>query len=238
MSGMIKKVDVPPVTPPVETPAAEPTANWYWDEGQPGTGDRPEWLEPKFNKIADQAKAYKEVEKKLGAQGAPAPDDYILDEYKELFDVESPHILDLKNKAKELKLSQDAFKAIVDPFANYHKSLMPDTDKEIEKLGEHAQMKINTVNTWASNHLSDKALETLGAISHTADVFNLMDEIRQLHSTTQSKVPTTMQASGPVNVVTPEAVQQEIVDNYARYQNDAAYRQSLSQKMKLACGEE
>jgi hypothetical protein len=238
MSGMIKKVDVPSTTPITEVPADTQPSTWYFDEGIPGTGDRPDWLEPKYNKVTDQAKAYKEAERKLGTQGAPAPDDYILDEYKELFDIESPHILDLKNKAKELRLSQDAFKALVDPFANYHKSLMPDTDKEIEKLGEHAQMKINTVNTWASNHLSDKSLETLGNISHTADIFNLMDEIRQLHSATQSKVPTNMQASGPVNIVTPEQIQQKIIDNYELYQKDSGFRTKLNQEMKIACGEE
>ncbi len=234
MSGLIQKVDVPEQTTP-ETPIAPA---WYLDEGIPGAGDRPEWLEPKYNKVSDQAKAYKEAERKLGAQIAPAPEDYILDDYKDLFEIESPHILDLKNKAKELRLSQDAFKSLVDPFANYHKSLMPDKDKEIAKLGPYADMKINTVNTWASNHLSDKSLETLGVISHTADVFNLMDEIRQLHSQTVSKVPTTVQPSGPVSLLSPETVQQEIVDNYSRYQTDAGYRAQLTQKMKMACGEE
>lgn len=239
MSGMIQKVATnnPPTEQKQESQEGQPSP-WYWDEGAPGTGDRPEWLEPKYNKVVDQAKAYKEAEKKLGAQGQPAPEDYEWGEYSELFDVQNPHMADLKNKAKELKLSQDAFKALVDPFAAYHKSLMPDTDAEIAKLGEHAQSKINTVNTWASNHLSDKALETLGSISHTAEVFELMDEIRQLHYSTQSKVPTNMQAMSKVDVVTPESVQQKIADNYERYKNDGTYRAKLNAELKQAYGED
>ena len=244
MSGMIKKVAT---STPAAAPNAEPVVDpngvvdnaWYWDEGIPGTGDRPEWLKGKYGKVVDQAKAYLEAEKAMGANGAAVPDDYDWGSYSDLFDVENPAMAELKNKAKELKLSQEAFNILVDPFAKYHKSLIPDTDAEIAKLGPHADMKINTVNTWASNLLSDKSLATLGQISQTADVIEMVDEIRQLHSQTLSKVPTQMQATvGRPDVLTPEQVQQKIVDNYQRYQADASYRQQLNAEMKQACGED
>jgi DNA topoisomerase IB len=240
MSGLIQKVDVSQqVAPDAPAPSASESSAWYWDEGMPGTGERPEWLKGKYGKVVDQAKAYLDAEKRLGTeQVSSAPDDYDWGEYKDLFDVENPHLADLKNKAKDLRLSQDAFKALVDPFANYHKSLMPDTDAEIAKLGPHADMKINTVNTWASNHLSEKALTTLGQISNTAEVVELMDEIRQIHSQTLSKVPTNIQADSRTIIVTPEQVQQKIVENYERYQKDASYRQQLNNEMKQACGED
>ena len=233
--GLIKKIDV---SEQVETITESPESSWYWDEGVPGQGERPEWLKGKYGKVVDQAKAYLDAEKRLGAEPTSAPEEYDWTEYTDLFDAENPHITDLKNKAKELRLSQDALKALVDPFAAYHKSLMPDTDKEIEKLGPHADMKINTVNTWASNHLSEQSLKTLGSISHTADVVELMNEIRQLHSQTASKVPTNINASARAIIVTPEQVQQKITDNYERYKADASYRQQLNLEMKQACGED
>lgn len=237
MSGIIQKVAPSEVVVEPPTDNGKLDANWYIDEGVLGAGDRPEWLESKFKTVKDLATSYKELEKRVGG-GGTAPEDYDWGDYKELFDVENPHLADLKNKAKELKLSQDAFKALVDPFANYHKSLMPDVDKEIEKLGEYAKMKIDTVNQWASNHLSDNAIETLGKISHTADVFNLMDEIRQLHSQTLSKVPTHVQASARIETISVEQVQQEIVENYDRYKGDSSYRNQLNAKLKQATGEE
>lgn len=241
MTGIIKKVDVPP-TEQTEGQAQEQTnssesSQWYLEDGIPGVGERPQWLEAKFKNVKELATSYKELEKFKGVNKS-VPEDYDWGDYKELFDVENEHLADLKNKAKELKLSQDEFKNILDPLAAYHKSLMPDVDAEIAKLGDHAQNKINTVNTWASNHLSDKALETLGKISHTADVFQLMDEIRQLHYQTVSKVPTNMQAQSKVDVITPEQVQEKIVNNYDLYQKDSAFRAKMQQELQQALGEE
>ena len=240
MSGLIQKVDVPP-TENIDTPPAESNGkldnSWYWDEGRPGDGERPEWLETKYTKVTDQAKAYKELQKMLGSRNEHVPDDYDLKDFGEILDLENPAIADLKAKAKDLKLSQDHVKTLVDSFANYHKSMLPDTDAEIAKLGEHANTRINTVNTWASNHLSDAALETLGAISNTAAVVELMDEIRQLHLQTASKVPA---GHAPIKaeVVTPQMVQAEIVQNYERYKADPQYRREMSVKMARAVGEE
>ncbi len=239
MSGIIKKVEV---TQQVQEAAPETTnesegSAWYWDEGVPGTGERPEWLKSKYGKVVDQAKAYLDAEKKIGSEPSAAPEDYEWGDYQELFDVENPHLADLKNKAKELRLSQEAFKTILDPFAAYHKSLIPDTDAEIEKLGPNADAKINTVNQWASNHLSDDSLETLGRISQTADVFKLMDEIRQLHYQTQSKVPTNVSV-GKAEIISAEQVQNEITENYDRYKSDSNYRRELNQKLKQAHGED
>ena len=45
----------------------EPESSWLWGENVPGTGDAPEWFNSaKYKSIADQAKAYPELEKKFG----------------------------------------------------------------------------------------------------------------------------------------------------------------------------
>lgn len=243
MSGMIQKSDGGDGVPEQQDSSVadgqqEQSVAWYLDEGIPGTGNRPDWLESKYNKVSDQAKAYKEVERKLGAQSSAAPEDYEWGEYANNFEIENPHMSDLKNKARELRLSQEAFQQLIDPIAKYQQSLMPNTDEEIKKLGEHAQAKINTVNTWATNHLSDRALETLGRISQTADVVEMIDEIRQLHHQTMSKVPTNMTNISKAVVISPESVQQEIVTNYAKYQEDPRYRQEMQMKLKQAFGED
>lgn len=239
---MIQKVEggVPTAATPIPDSqnGVVQESGWYWDENVPGVGARPEWLKEKYGKVVDQAKAYIDAEKRLGASDTVAPDEYELSDYSESLDLENPHIVDLKNKAKELRLSQEALKNLIDPIVKYQQSLLPNVDEEIKKLGDHAQTRINTVNTWATNHLSEKAVETLGKISHTADVVELIDEIRQLHFQTQSRVPTGNQGQQKIVMVTAESVQNEIVQNYARYQNEPAYRMELQNKLKQALGED
>ncbi len=48
------------------------TPSWYWDANTPGQGDRPEFLPEKYKSVADVAKAYKELESRLGT----APKEY------------------------------------------------------------------------------------------------------------------------------------------------------------------
>src|SRR5690606_12592008 len=68
------------ITPPSDTstpPEHEPiqgndTPTWYWDENTPGNGARPGWLPEKYKSAADVAKAYSELEKRLGQ----APNEY------------------------------------------------------------------------------------------------------------------------------------------------------------------
>jgi len=213
-------------------------AAWYLDESVEGIGARPDWLEGKYKTVTEQAKAYKEVERRLGQSQGQAPEDYEFGDYAELFDGENEHIAALKANAKDIKLSQDAFNKLIDPIAKYQRSMIPDMDAEIAKLGEHANAKINTVNTWAKNRLSDKAFETLGKISNTADVVLLMDEMRQLDYTAQSRVPTNMQVVARPVLQSPEAIQNEIVNNYQKYQADPAYRAEMSGKLKQAFGED
>jgi len=242
MSGLIQKVDVTTAAPEQPNGTAVENSNgntlpaWYWDDEKPGDGERPEWLDAKFKSIKDLAASYKELEKHKGLN-VQVPEDYDLNDYAELMDLESPHIANLKNKAKELKLSQDAMKQLVDGFANYQKSLIPNTDEEIEKLGPNAKVRIDTINRWASNHLSEKSLDTLGKISSTAEVFDLMDELRSLHVQTASKVPT---GHAPVKaeIESITDIQNEMINDYARYERDPKYRQEITRRLAVATGED
>jgi len=217
--------------------SAEPTekASWYWDENTPGQGDRPDWLKQKYNKVVDQAKGYPELEKMLGQ--TKAPESYDLSEYGDHFDLESTYIAELTNAAKESRLSQDILKKVLDPIKKYHDSLVPNMDEEIKKLGEHANSRLNAVNVWASNTLSDKAIKTLGLVSQTAEVFELFDEIRQAHSRS-SRVPSGNEGVQVRGMVTADEVRKEIQDNYARYKTDPKYRAEISGKLKLALGDD
>ena len=211
-------------------------SQWFLDDVTPGTGARPEWLDAKFKSVKDVVQSYKELEKRLGSNHG-APETYDPKEYGEMF-AESPLLPNLTNKAKELKLSQETFEAVLSEFATYQKSLMPNIDEEMKKLGENPQRRLDTVNQWATNNLSPKAIETLGKISYTAEVVELMDELRQMHFNTASRVPTGAQAQEKFKVLTSAEVEAEMHANYPRYQADPSYRAEISRKFAQAIGEE
>ena len=90
--------------------AADPQLSegeYFLTEGIKGTGDTPEWFKAdKYKSIADQAKAYTELEKRFGGfKGAPK------DGYQAPEGIEADDALfaELKTFAEETNMSQDAF---------------------------------------------------------------------------------------------------------------------------------
>jgi hypothetical protein len=247
MSGLIQKVEGT-ITPESDAEVATPDVvstegrgtdaeTWFWAEGVPGEGEKPEWLKAKYgNIVSKQAEAYPALERMQGQ--TKAPDEYEWGDFSNEFDLENEHIVELTNKAREMKLSQEGFNTLVGQFSKYRDSLMPNVDAEIAKLGQHAQAKIDTVNTWASNHLSDETLETLGKYSETADFINAIDEIRQLHNQTQSQIPTGVEIQSKVHVESVEDIDEEMIANYPKYKQSAAYRNELHLRRQRALGED
>lgn len=211
------------------------SAEWYIDEGIPGPGPRPEWLEPKFKHMKAVTQSLKELERKLGSYSTP--ESYDFSSFGDDLNVESPIIAQLTNKAKAHKLSQESFNDIVGEMVNYHKSLMPNMDEEIAKLGDNPKHRLNVVDNWVSNNLSPKAAETLGRIAYTADVVEMIDEIRNKFVSLSSKVPVGQEALPVAKVITKEEVLAEMRDNHKRYYEDEYYRNEISRKLGQAMGE-
>ena len=241
MSGLIQQNTNAPVTeaaPSQADHAHQHESQWFIDENVPGPGSRPEWLDPKFKSVKGVIESYKELEKKLGGSQS-VPEKYDVEDFKEMYGEDSPFIANLSARAKEHKLSQEAFKGVLSELSTYQKSLLPNTDEEMKKLGDNPQRRLDTINQWATNHLSEKSLNVLGQISHTADVVEMIDELRQLHFKTSSQVPTgsslNTEKFKPLSVA---EVETEMQQNYARYQSDAAYRHEIQRKFAQAVGED
>lgn len=221
-----------------EHQAAEPTnAEWYLKEGIPGEGPRPDWLLPKYDyNMEKQAQAYPEL-MKVSRSDSVAPETYQLDSVSDVFDPESAYIANLTLKAKTHRLSQDAFGDMIGEFASYQKSLLPNTDEEMKKLGDNPQRRLDTVNTWATNNLTQKSIDTFGKIAYTADVIELMDEVRQKMHGLSSRIPIGQNVE-PVRMESVATIDAEMQTNYARYKTDATYRQSLTDRRRQALGED
>ena len=192
----------------------------------------------KFDSEQALEEGYLNLEKKLGAPRGTAPEEYSWGDYAEKFDMENTPIGELATKARELRLTQDEFLSVVDAVSKYQDSFAVDTDAEIAKLGDKAQARLDTINTWASNHLTEKGLETLGKIGNRAEVIELMDEIRQLQVKTQTRVPVgdeTVATFTPISVAT---IRQTIKENPDKYLNDSKFREEINKQLRLTIGED
>jgi len=221
-------------TPSTESAEVNEVPSWNWDSETPGAGDKPEWLREKYGSVSEQAKAYVEIEKRLGM--TRAPEEYDMTKYDKFFDLENEHVVKISTNAKRHNVSQDVVDDLLDPIIKYHESLIPSQAAEMEKLGAGAQNKIDTINTWATNTLSDDSLDAMAALGSTAKTVKLFDEIRQKFSMTESQPPGTMQNLSTQKVETEKDVMQEIITNYSRYEKDGAYRDSLNAKLDQITG--
>ncbi len=238
LGGIVKEAAPIPAANPVDLPVQHTDA-WAWDDGLPGSGPRPTWLKDKYTNIAAQAKAYLEAEKQLG-QLSSTPENYDFGDYAELLDTNNPHIQQFMETAKKSRLPQESFKEILGSLVEYQKSQAPNLDEEIAKLGVGAHEKIETVKRWASNNLSQEACDTLGAISTSAKVINLVDELRQLQMATISKPPGATSAMENYTIITREDIDAELAvpANANRYVTDSKYRQEINNKLKIIYGED
>lgn len=219
----------------VDTAAAHSEPTWYIMDNMPGQGERPDYLEPKYKSMAEQAKAYKELQKTLGATSG-APEKYDLDAFKDYVDPNNDTLKDYLEYAKGNRFTQDAISKTMDTFVKYQKSLVPNIDAEIAKLGPDGARKIETVQRWAENNLSDKSLDALGKITNKAEVVEFLDEVRQFSLHQQSQPPGQVDATSTFKPLSVAEVREEMITNYKKYQDDPAYRKEITKKFEMAGG--
>lgn len=210
-------------------------SEWYFDEGVPGVGNKPEYLDPKYKTLAEQAKAYKEVRKAMGALKG-APEEYDFGSHKEYIDSSNPKIQDFIKYAKENKFEQEAFSKIIETFVDYSKSKEPNLDEEIAKLGPQGAQKIETIKRWAENNFSQKALDAIGKFATNADAVEFLDELRQYQSHVDSQPPGNDAPAQDFKPLTRSDVENEMKQNYKQYTQDPVYRAKITKMFEQAIG--
>jgi hypothetical protein len=204
---------------------------WYVDDNKLGEGPRPDFLRPKYKSLTEQAKAYTELEKRFGE----APEHYDLGAYSEHVDVNNRHLQEFMGHAKEHRLTQDAFQKMIGSFVDYDKSMQIDVNKEIEKLGPDGRKKVQVVDQWAKNTLSPAQYESMNGLPQTAEMVNILDELRQRMLSASSRTP---QDNGgdSFKPVTEAEVRAKIRANPDKYLKDSNYRAQISKELELAVG--
>jgi hypothetical protein len=213
----------------IEDKALEVTIpSYYIDDNIPGVGDRPVWLSDKFKSVADLAKSYHELEKKVGT----APDEYDISNSK-FIDPNYAPIQEMLALAKEKRVSKEVIDKMVDSIDKYMDEFSIDYEEEAKKLGDNAKERLTTLDNWAKANLTNKAYEALTSNLKSADAIKALEELRGKMMSSVPHVPPGNE-SAATTVPSLSDLQSELSNNLAKYKADPNYRKDLTGRLELA----
>lgn len=160
---------------------------WFLSDGVKGEGDVPEWYKgDKYKSVADQAKAYKDLESKFGSFTG-SPEEYEIKLSEELtekgieIDKDDPLMTEALEFAKETNMSQDGFEKMVNLYAmsKIAESTVIEEQKaaEIQALGDNAQQRIDNLIAWGNKNLDPEMMEGFQQMATSASAIQTMERM-------------------------------------------------------------
>lgn len=201
---------------------------WYIDEGIPGIGERPSWLNDKFKTAADLAKSYAELERKFSTP----PEEYSLSSSKYI-DPDYVPFQDLLQMAKQQRVPKPVIDKMVDSFDKYLDEFGLDYEEEAKKLGENGKERITTLENWAKANLSNDSFNALTKHLQSADAIKALEEIRGKMMSNSTMIPAGND-SGANNVMTINSLKEELATNIEKYEKDPKYRADIQGRLEMA----
>tara|TARA_R110001632_G_scaffold36818_1_gene92955 strand:- start:35 stop:760 length:726 start_codon:yes stop_codon:yes gene_type:complete len=161
--------------------------------------ERPEWLPEKYNSAEDLAKAYKELESKLGTKEedmrAKFKEEYEADKFAErpatsgeyaLPDfVDSEEAVDnelLKwwaDEAYNSGYNQDQFEKGIEMYLQSVEGSAPDLDAEAAKLGENADQRIESASMFATKFFPEQSMPAIERMFETHEGILAVEAIQE-----------------------------------------------------------
>ena len=159
---------------------------YFLSDGIKGTGETPEWYKgDKYKSVAEQAKAYTELEKKFGGfTGAPK------DGYAGPEGVESDDALlqELTEFATKTNMSQEAFGEAWELLSAQGEAVEAvSQEQEIAALGNNAEERIKNVEGYLKNNLDADDYETVRDLVTDAKSIQLIEYM--VRATAPTKLP-------------------------------------------------
>ena len=169
--------------------ASAPTLNegeYFLSDGIKGSGDTPEWYKgDKYKSVAEQAKAYTELEKKFGGfTGAPK------DGYAGPEGIEGDDALlqELTEFATKTNMSQEAFGDAWELLSAQGQAVEQVTqEQEIASLGDNAQERIKNVEGYLKNNLDAEVYEEVRNLVTDARSIQLVEHL--VRATAPARLP-------------------------------------------------
>jgi hypothetical protein len=202
--------------------------SWFYDENTPGVGERPEWLKDKYKSAADQAKAYNELDKKLGKfKGAPDEYDLSLPDLPDFqFEEGDPVLGEFLDFAKESNASQEFVTKALEHYVKAQQFYAPDPQEELQKLGANAQVEISQLTEWAGQRLNKEEFDVFKNMITTADSFRVIQKLRRV-STSSPEIAVNKNVRSE-----PQVSEREVMELIGdeRFNTDPLFRKEVEQK--------
>ena len=159
---------------------------YFLTEGIKGTGGRPEWYKAeKYKSVADQAKAYTELEKRFGGFTGAPKDGY---QAPEGIEADDALFAELKTFAEETNMSQEAFGRAWDLLQAQSEAVEEvSVEAELAKLGDNGQQRIKTVEQFMKNNLDPDTYERVRYGVNSAEAVELVEAL--IKATAPAKLP-------------------------------------------------
>jgi len=200
---------------------------------------RPEWLPEKYNTGEDLAKAYRELESKLGSKEEDFRNKFMEEIQAEAFkdrpesagEYELPEFIDTddvtdndllkwwSDHSFENGYSQQEFQKGLEMYMQAVNADTPDVDSEMEKLGDGASARIEAAGLFANQFFGEKHMPSIERLAETADGLEAIEFIME-----KLKSPSVNGESNPVGQITEESLRAMMEDERywhpARRNND------------------
>ncbi len=208
-------------------PAAAPEAQ---SKAEAPQKERPAWLEPKYRDEEHFLESHKMLEKRLGAA---VPERYDLGEAVEYVKEDDAALQDFLGYARTTHMSQEMVSKALGIGAHIGKSLRVNEALEMERLGSDGMQKRERVENWISNNLSENSQSAFRNMPKTADMINLMNEVRTMQAESHTPTPSSrsVETDSPMTM---KALLQEMESNMDKFRTNEIYREHLRSKMAAA----
>ena len=156
-------------------------AKWYYDEGMPGSGDPPEYLQGKYKSVVEAAKAGLALRKHVGGF-AGAPEKYEIKLEKDIqngleIDEEDDFLKAFTEFARNNNMTQSAYNEFVNLMAYKLVNIEEEEKKaseefmaqEKEKLGPNGMDIIKQMKQWGDNVIPEEYRDVFREIGKTAN---------------------------------------------------------------------
>lgn len=228
-----------------ETPAVE--------EGEPTTTEptpRPDYIPEKFwnaeagnVNMEEFGRSYSNLEKYVGGKKDEMRE-VIINELSEEADSERPESYELpklpegvteemlqdngmakwwKEHCDENAYSQEIYEEGINQYVDSYISQAPNLEKEIEKLGENANARLDAVNSWATTFFPPEEYEAIaGTLGATAEGIEALERMMQ---TTKQTITSANQVAQPERPLTLDDVRNMMKDKryYDPKERDASF---------------
>jgi len=150
------------------------------DVEQPEASERPEWLAEKFKTPEELAKAYGELEKKIGTSDS-VPDDYQIqlpEGVDENYVLDDPLVTWFKGMAKEAHMDQATFDTFLHGWITHEiDGMKANKAEEYKALGANAQNRLKDLGDWGKANLSAHEWELFRSAASNAQGIELLEAL-------------------------------------------------------------